>query len=110
MSDYKPLAEILAAPKRKLPRAYYVGAFGVGAGVPRVAVLEQIAYDRYRVRVTSRNAYAYKLGEEFEAAGHDLYDRKWAIQGPDLLFRGQEWRKSFNLARFPRPAFQLVRR
>ena len=109
MSNYKPLANVLASPKRKLPRAYYIGAFGVGGGVPRVAVLEQIAYDRYRVRVTSRNAYAYKLGEEFEAAGRDLYDKTWSIQGPGLAFRGQSWRAPFDPAQFPRPAFLLRR-
>ena len=79
----------------KSPRAYYVGGVGVGCGVPRVAVLEKIDANTYRVKVTSRKAYAYKLGEIFTAKDYDLYDRMWVIPGPKCRSACKEWRKRF---------------
>ena len=75
----------------KYPRAYYVGGFGVGCGVPRVAIIGKPSSDQYRVRVTSRKARAFQHGETFTANYRDLYDKKHFIQGPYVVSQGKAW-------------------
>jgi hypothetical protein len=96
---------------KQYPRAFYIGGFGVGCGVPRVKILEKtdkespFIYKKengetekdyiYKCQVTSKNAYAYKFGEIMEVFGADLFDKKHTIQGPRLVSIGREWKRNF---------------
>ena len=108
--------------KPKVLRAYYIGGFGVGTGVPRVMVLERIpagtylslmtSYrsDQYRVRVVSKHAYGYVKGEEFYCLPDYLYDSISFVQGPRLHSFGKTWLELFSLYDEARRAYENERR
>jgi len=95
--------------KPKAPRAYYVGGFGVGCGVPRVEILERIPAgtylhlmtdernDQYKLRVVSKKAYGFPFGDIFYRKADELYDHISFIQGPKVQHWGREWMEAFEV-------------
>ena len=74
--------------------AFYTGAFSAGGPVLRVKVLGKAETEgRYRVKVTSRKARAYKEGEEIEVYGHYLYDSIGRISPCRIWYEGQAWKE-----------------
>ncbi len=94
-------------PKIKVPRAYYVGGFAVGCGVPRVEVLARIGAgtdcgvltncmeDVYRLRVVSTRAYGFARNDIIYKPGRLLFDSISYIQGPKLNSKGKAWEAAF---------------
>ena len=89
--------------KPRAPRAYYVGGFGVGCGVPRVEVLRRVPAgtdlglmtspwsDQLELRVVSKQAYGFTRGEIFYCKADELYDSISYRQGPNLVSFGKTW-------------------
>lgn len=82
----------------KNPRAYYVGGFSVGCGVPRVEILHKFPADsgpeKYQVRTVSRKCYAFPKGEVFTALAVNLFDTMRIISGPRCTYAGKTWKDS----------------
>lgn len=88
----------------KYPRAYYIGGFSVGTGVPRVKIIDCEVEQQtslwtravYTCEVTSRNCYAYPKGERFKVTSDYLFDSiSWA-NGPRVNAKGKAWLKAFD--------------
>jgi hypothetical protein len=76
------------------PRAYDVGGFGVGCGVPRIRLIgRQWGSSEYFVgQITSRHCYGFGYGETIRATGRDLFDKARIISGPRCISQGRAWR------------------
>lgn len=81
-------------------RAYDIGGFGVGCGVPRVRIigraidyLDNPSSDYYIAQVTSRRVRSFTYGETIRVAGRDLFDTRRFVPGPRCVSQGKEWRK-----------------
>jgi hypothetical protein len=89
--------------KPRAPRAYYVGGFGVGCGVPRVEVLRRVPVgtdlglmtdsrsDQFELRVVSKQAHGFTRGEIFYRGANELYDSISYRRGPRLVSFGKTW-------------------
>lgn len=82
-------------------RAWYIGGWPVGTGIPRVEILGKVEKGSgekpgYLVQVVSKKSYAFKQGEIFTVSfSCQLADKKRFIPGPKCEHWGDSWKAKF---------------